>query len=409
MDRHSSEFTVFCDDLTGTSVQSILLKAKGLSPTLQVHPECLQGAGAQRTPSLLVVNAHTRGSDQATVENRFQALLRALPPHRRCAKRIDTTLRGHLYRETAALLEAYPRSVALVVPAYPASGRTTIGGYQLLNGSLLERTEVAADPLWPISTSYVPHYFQGRYPLSMLPMEVVRTGTGGIAKALSGMAGTHRIIIADAQNDADIEAIAGAAASLRTAFIPVDPGPFTAAYISRMSSPRRAKTALAVVGSTSAVTRNQLDYLAGRLNVLFYRFSTDLPVETSREECRRFVEDLDRNAADLLVIQPEGPVVRGREEATVRRLSQAGVSAMETLRRDLAGVILSGGDTAMGVFSQLGADFIAPVTELAPLMMGGRIKGTEYNTLKVVTKGGLVGGEDGLYRALQWIRQEDSE
>jgi uncharacterized protein YgbK (DUF1537 family) len=82
---------------------------------------------------------------------------------------------------------------------------------------------------------------------------------------------------------------------------------------------------------------------------------------------------------------------------------------MQALGEDLCGLILSGGDTAMSFLDRLGARFLEPVAELAPLMMGGRIRGTSRDGLKVVTKGGLVGGRDGLYKALQWLRQEESE
>jgi uncharacterized protein YgbK (DUF1537 family) len=78
------------------------------------------------------------------------------------------------------------------------------------------------------------------------------------------------------------------------------------------------------------------------------------------------------------------------------------------LEGELSGLILSGGDTAMEFLHRLGVDFIEPVVELAPLMMGGRIKGTRRDALKVVTKGGLIGDLDGLYRALQWLRLEDA-
>jgi uncharacterized protein YgbK (DUF1537 family) len=77
------------------------------------------------------------------------------------------------------------------------------------------------------------------------------------------------------------------------------------------------------------------------------------------------------------------------------------------LKGDIIAVRSQGGDTAMEFLHRLGVDFIEPVVELAPLMMGGRIKVTFRDALKVVTKGGLIGGLDGLYRALQWLRLED--
>ncbi|MGC9373214.1 MAG: four-carbon acid sugar kinase family protein [Thermovirgaceae bacterium] len=409
MGQENTAFTVFCDDLTGSSVQSILLKARGCSPTLQVNWKCGDGTEKPGPSRVLVVNLNTRCLDAEGARTRVDSLAGRAGSDRRLAKRIDTTLRGHLLAETACLLEHRPGAVALVVPAYPASGRTTIGGYQLLNGSLLERTEVAKDPVWPISASYVPRYFEGLYPVARLPMETVRLGAGKIAGDLGRKAAENRIIVADAQSDSDIEAIAEAAASLAVTFIPVDPGPFTAAYVYHTLAPGKRKTALAVIGSTSGVTCEQLEYLGGKLNVSRFRFAPGRDTGEVVTDAAAFVARLQREKTDCLVLQPEGPVLQGREDEVVNRLAEVGLSVMQELGGDLCGLILSGGDTAMSFLDLLGADFLEPVAELAPLMMGGRIRGTASDGLKVVTKGGLVGGRDGLYKALQWLRQEESE
>jgi len=403
------EFTILCDDLTGSSVQSILLKERGFSPTLQVRHEPGGRRESLRAPGLLVVNVNTRGIDAESATRLIKRVVDNTAPGRRLAKRIDTTLRGHLFAETACLLESRPASVALVVPAYPASGRTTIGGYQLMHGSLLERTEVAKDPIWPISTSYVPNYFQGKYPLSLLPIEPVEKGVAQTVKVLAKKAAGSRIIIADAQTGADIEVIAEAAASLEIPFIPVDPGPFTAAYVYHTLVPEHKKTALAIIGSTSNVTKQQLEYLEGKIEVAFFRYDAGEETVTLLKRCEDFMAGLQKEAVDLVVIQPGGPILKGREEELARQLALLSVAALSSLEGDLSGLILSGGDTAMEFLDRLDADFIEPVVELAPLMMGGRIKGTSHDALKVVTKGGLVGGLDGLYRALQWLRLEDEE
>lgn len=409
MKQGNAGFTVFCDDLTGSSVQSILLKGRGFSPTLQVNCEYDDWMEQTRRSPLLVVNLNTRGLGAERARSRVDKLAVAAGADRRLAKRIDTTLRGHLLMETACLLDHRAESVALVVPAYPASGRTTIGGYQLLNGSLLERTEVAKDPIWPISTSYVPKHFEGSFPVSRLPMEAVKDGVEVVARELRRKAAESRIIIADAQIDSDIEVIAEAAASLPVCFIPVDPGPFTAAYIYHALSPGQMKTALAIIGSTSNVTREQLEYLREKLQVAVFRFETGQFTEAVIEDCKAFVGKLQRETTDCLVLQPDGPVLHGREEDVMKQLALVGVSAMQALGGDLSGLVLSGGDTAMCFLERIGANYLEPVAELAPLMMGGRIKGTACDGVKVVTKGGLIGGRDGLYKALQWLRQEGTE
>ena len=71
-------------------------------------------------------------------------------------KKIDSTLRGNIGVEIFQLLEELNKDCAVIAPAFPAEGRITIGGYHLLKGVPIERTEMARDPLSPIYESYIP-------------------------------------------------------------------------------------------------------------------------------------------------------------------------------------------------------------------------------------------------------------
>ena len=72
-------------------------------------------------------------------------------------KRINSTIRGNLGAETDALLEAIgPDSIAVVVASYPESGHVTSGGYLLVEGMPAQETDVAKDPINPITSSYIP-------------------------------------------------------------------------------------------------------------------------------------------------------------------------------------------------------------------------------------------------------------
>jgi len=403
--RDEQEFTVLCDDLTGTSVQSILLKDRGFSPIQKVSFETVGEAAFPSAPSIMVVNVNSRLCEEEEAVKRISVAMESAGRSGSFTKRIDTTLRGHLYAETAVMLEKQHDSTALVVPAYPTSGRITIGGYQLLDGALLERTEVSDDPAWPVYTSYVPAYFRGCFPLSFLSIENIKADIDDLATDLKKKAQTSRIIIADSESDADIEKIAKAAAATTIHFIPVDPGPFTAAYLYQKLAAFGRKTALAVVGSISGVTREQLEYIGSKLNVTFFVMGKDEPPEKFKERFKEMVGSFSTESMDLLVVKPENGLIKGREQYVARRLAELGVFAFEELSQDLSGVILSGGDTALRFFAGIGASFLEPESEIAPLMMGGRIRGTCYDGTRIVTKGGLVGGVDGLYRAVRWLEK----
>ena len=61
-------------------------------------------------------------------------------------KKIDSVLRGNVANEIITMVEALEYDAAIIFPAFPNEGRTTIGGYQLLKGMPIQRTEFSRDP-----------------------------------------------------------------------------------------------------------------------------------------------------------------------------------------------------------------------------------------------------------------------
>ncbi|NLK18265.1 MAG: four-carbon acid sugar kinase family protein [Synergistaceae bacterium] len=397
-------FAALCDDLTGSSVQAILLKERGLPVRQVIRPE-----GGIKPPApgeVLSVNCDTRRLSPQEAEAVISRLLSILPPDVAVGKRVDTTLRGHLLLETSTILAARPRAAALVVPAYPPSGRITVGGYHLLDGSLLERTEAARDPLWPIRSSYVPGYFGEALPCGQLPMETVKLGPKAAASALSEiLSGGVRVIACDAMTMEDIENIAGAAASLPFEIIPVDPGPFTAAFVARKLGAPPSRAVLAVIGSASAKTAGQIAWAEARLKCAAFTLTPGESLEDALPKLKSFIEGLGGDE-DFVLIRPSRQVVAGAEEATSASLAALGLEALHSLGDRVCGILLSGGDTAAVFFEAADASSLAPLEEIQPLIMGGRILDGELAGFPVVTKGGLIGGEDGIFRAVRWLKKE---
>ena len=73
-------------------------------------------------------------------------------------KKTDSLLRGNIGSELAALMDAAGGGELAFVPAFPATGRTTTGGVQYLDGVPIDRTPFAPDQLNPIRSARVPFY-----------------------------------------------------------------------------------------------------------------------------------------------------------------------------------------------------------------------------------------------------------
>ena len=390
-----------CDDLTGSSVQAILLRNKGfrVEQIVDWNPSITSSGNAD----VLTINGDTRRMEQDVAAQTIASVLATYGSQPAYAKRIDTTLRGHLKTETDILLKHLPESIALVVPAYPASGRTTIAGYHLMNGLLLERTELAHDPLWPVRSSYAPGYFGPG--TERIPIDIVSLGAEAVADALVTASSRSRVIVADALTDDDIDILAFGAVKTGLHILPVDPGPFTSAYAARLLSTESNPTILAVIGSTSELTERQLASLAKNANTRVMTLRTDRLLLAATQ---KITWDIPADfSGGVLVLRPGETLERGSEEIVAAGLAEAGSYFMKTLSPRVCGVILSGGDTAIHFARRMGISILSPEMEIQPLMMGGRVVNEPCAGLLVVTKGGLIGREDALERAADWISREN--
>ena len=130
-------------------------------------------------------------------------------------KKIDSTIRGHIARETLTMLDILEYEAAIIIPAFPQEGRITVGGYHLLKGVPIGRTEIAMDPHSPITESYIPALLKSQLEdeqkefVGALDLKTVMNGAGPILKKINELVNEgKKLIVADATSITDIEQIA---------------------------------------------------------------------------------------------------------------------------------------------------------------------------------------------------------
>lgn len=129
-------------------------------------------------------------------------------------KKIDSTLRGNIAVEILAMLEATGYDAAIVAPAFVQEGRITIGGYQLLKGIPIERTDAARDPKAPIYESYIPDILKrglsenAKELVASIEMKTIAKGAGPIALKLNELISSgKKLIVLDSVSTVDLEQI----------------------------------------------------------------------------------------------------------------------------------------------------------------------------------------------------------
>src|SRR5215813_10027675 len=104
-------------------------------------------------------------------------------------KKVDSTLRGHIGPEIAALLDARRRlpgrvsglrTIIVLAPAFPALGRTTVQGRPYLNGIPLEETELWRREGMARSTSLLDMMNCSGLESDLVPLGTIRAGAHAI-------------------------------------------------------------------------------------------------------------------------------------------------------------------------------------------------------------------------------------
>lgn len=143
-------------------------------------------------------------------------------------KKIDSTLRGNIAVETLAMLDAIGYDAAVIAPAFIREGRITIGGYQLLKGVPIERTDAARDSYAPIYDSYIPDILKKQVnesfydSIATIQLNVVAKGAGPITSKLNELvSGGKKLIVIDAVSAIDLEQIVLAITKSQYNILPV--------------------------------------------------------------------------------------------------------------------------------------------------------------------------------------------
>jgi uncharacterized protein YgbK (DUF1537 family) len=219
--------------------------------------------------------------------------LAAAPAPLRFVSRSDSTLRGHFPLETDVIVEVLRErtgvavDAVVLVPAFPAAGRVTVGGVHYLVGSDGARTpagetEFARDATFGYRSSsladWVAEKTGGRIPADRvirLDLDLIRSGTPAIVAALADARG-GAVAAADILTEADLDLLAaGAIAAERggqtlvyrsgpsfvRARIGQSPRPPLAATDLPEPVPGAARGGLVVVGSHVGLTTRQLERL----------------------------------------------------------------------------------------------------------------------------------------------------
>lgn len=372
------KLAIVTDDLTSATDGAAGFAERGWSAQVVRGTSVSASANSVDLVSLDVAS-RTRPRQEAM--SRVHAAGTAIAHAALVVKQFDSTLRGHVAAETLALLRATKRHRVVVVPAFPAAGRTTIGARQFVDGIPVHESVYAADPLNPVRSNDISALFEQE------GAEVARSE-----------ADRGSVFIIDGQTEADMTAIASRYIGRSDLVLAGSTGLMRALARVSKQGPHRAsalppsRRVLIVVGSMNVRSREQLDRLQPTGTPIFtLAADTDL-LSMANAIGTQF------SSADVVAITTSAAPADSRQVA--QRLSH--VVARVIAQAFVDALVVTGGDTLAEILERLATDSLLVCREIEPGIPLCILD--QPRAIPLITKAGGFGSADIFLEALHALR-----
>lgn len=337
---------ILADDLTSAADGAGPFVMRGLAASIG----CGQLPTLER--AICAVDSGARSVCASQAAARVSALTAQLASRDILYKTVDSTLRGHVAVELEAAFKASRRETLVFAPAFPAAGRTTVGGIQLVDGVPVAETVYGRDPLHPARRSAL--------------ADLILPSIG-------------RVVMLDASTQDELDAKIAAQRDPETILWVGSPG--MAGALSRLLAPGERPAGAVGLGTAEILV------VIGSANPRSHRQAAAL-----------------RGMAGVSVLQGPGE----REDDPAALLNRIADEAVRRIRAGSIGAVMAtGGDTMEAIMQRLGIREFEVLRELEPGFPLGRAVLGATPLLLGMKAGGF--GDDGtLRRAIVQLRQPPS-
>ena len=433
-----TRFAIIADDLSSATDCGAQVVRSGLSVVVPLGGYSLpiQARAAQ----VISVDTDSRSlpPDQAYAKVKADSQQLVAEGWTHFYKSVDSTLRGNLGAEIEAVLDIVKPDCAIIAPAFPKYGRTTVDGVQYLHGHPLHETEFGTDPTAPVKDANIlqrlaegSHRKAGR-----LTLDQLHAGPAEIKSAIKGLVdeGTELVVVDIAEQDdlkrlclglspSDLRIVWVGSTGLAE-FVPLALEVTSGSDAFLQDHRADPRPALALVGSASETTRQQLDYAQSNygLNIVCL-------------DPARLIQSRTTAAAELekALVDLRAAIDSGHDAALIVRASRDEIAATQQLGISLhltpaqvaqqivdglahaasilvsegriSGIVATGGDTANALCNALGAQALEILGEVEAGIPIMRLLGTQ--SLPLVTKAGGFGSPASIGDALMRVKQYD--
>lgn len=430
-----SECVVIADDLTGGNATGVLLKKMKYKAHTVINLAAIEPTQLAEC-DCVIYPTNSRGLTSEVAYDKVYEACAALATEGTTlySHRIDSTLRGNLGSETDAMIDFLGEDyIAICAPCFPATGRIVCGGYMLVDGVPLHKTNIAIDPKTPVKISEVAELFrqQSKYGVVSVRLKELMHGKHYLADIInSNVEQGNRIICFDCISQEDLDLIADACITSKKKIVAVDPGVFTTTLARKLIVPKDQQVdsrILAVVGSVNPNAKVQMEnlWLAQRTHRVMVVTKRLLESEAARKhEIERVIKEvlIGCNKRQVTTVVGDGIYPENRIDfrpyMDLLQCSMDEVSciindsfaeiAYEVFKKEpsFRAMYTSGGDITVSVCDRFNTAGLRLRDEVLPLAAYGKFLGGEFDGVHLITKGGSQGGPDAINLCITYLKEK---
>ena len=394
------------DDFTGATDLATTLRRRGMTAAVVIEDQPVDAENLAGLDAVVVALKSRTAPVDVAVADSLDALERVIGwgaerVYFKYCSTFDSTDSGNIGPVLDAFRDRLGVDRTIVVPAFPANGRTVENGLLSVNGELLENSSMRHHPLTPMTKSRLSEILapQTDATITEIPLATVRSGAESLHAAIAAAPAGYLVV--DATADDDLRTIALASSDLRL----ISGGAGLAIGLESPATsapddfPHFAGRRLVVCGSASATTRAQIADAATRHPTR--KVDVDEAVTDPSGEVRAIVDWVRSLGAD------EVPVVYSVGELGDVLPGEAGVVAAAAVERVLSAVvaalvsdgtvdrvIVAGGETSGAVVKALGVALLTIGPALAPGVCWSAARTDAARDVALVLKSGNFGAVD---------------
>jgi len=418
---------IIADDLTGATDTGVQLSKQGYETTVYLGniPEN-NNCNNDKKKHVRVVDCESRELPPHKAKLKIKEILNSIHFTKNdiVYKKVDSTLRGNIMIEIEETMKITEKDLCIFTPAYPENKRVVAGGYLLINNVLLEESDYIDKNIGKYGgESYIPKLLNlnANIPIDLIDIKEIIKGPENLKTQIDKLKKDQKqLILFDATNNTHLENIIKSTNTIKESVLYAGSAGL-ANHLSKLDMKNEAKKEfeikktrdpfLMVIGSRRNIIDTQIKYLNEKVEVEEVKIDIKEMYHNKKEYMENYIDKVRSyiNKNNHVIIRPilkSGEEIQGldyEETKTEVRNLLGEITSNIIKAMEINKILLSGGDTAIGVCKFLKIDKLKILKEILP---GIPLSEVSNSKLQIVTKAGGFGDEKSLYKIIKKMKNQ---